>query len=224
MNLERFKKIVTGLIAFAGAYLIANASGAFDGTVFHLSEHMVKTVMGGGMVAGLFSKSIFGMPIPGLGSIPGTPTAPVNQPAPTPGATPAKTLLMLLALGGLALMPGCATTGTPTPGPATSAPVQIAADCAAPAVRDVATHLVDDVASALLTSGDWHQALANLGATETQRLKTDAWPAIMCAIQEIGARTGMQLAAKASMDQGAQVQTQTLHDRAVQWAAEHRAT
>jgi hypothetical protein len=138
-----------------------------------------------------------------------------------------KTIAILFWAGVLSLgvaLASCATTGTPTPGPATSVPVQIAADCAAPAVRDVATHLVDDVASALLTSGDWHQALANLGATETQRLKVDAWPAIMCAIQEIGARTGMQLAAKASMDQDAQVQTQTLHDRAVQWAAEHRAT
>jgi hypothetical protein len=222
MNLERFKHIVTGLIAFAGAYLIANATGVFDGTVFHLSAAAVKNIMAGGMAAGLFSKSIFGMSIPGLGTLPGAPTVPANKADSGPGSM--RALVLFLALAGAAMLPSCATTTGTTPGPATSAPVQIAADCGAPAVRDIATHLVDDVASALLTSGDWHQALVNLGATETQRLKTDAWPAIMCAVQEIGARTSLQLGAKASMNKDAADQTQQLHERAVQWAAEHRAT
>jgi len=222
MNLERFKKIVTGLIAFAGAYLIANAAGVFDGTVFHLSAGIVHNITAAGMAAGLFSKSVFGMPIPGIGSIPGTPTAPVGSGAPAgPGGSALRTLVLVLAFAGLALA-ACATTGT-APGPIASAPVQIAVDCGTPAVRDVALHLVDDVASALLTAGDWQQALANLGQTETARLKTDAWPAIACAVQEIGARTGLQLGARASMGQDAAEQTQALHDRAATWAGAHVA-
>jgi len=223
MNLERFKHIMTCLIAFALAYIGANAAGLFDGTVFHLSAAVVKEITTGGMVAGLFSKSVFGMTLPGIGTLPGTPTVPANEAPPTPPSGTAKTLLLLLALSWVALLPACATTSAGTPGPVASAPVQIAADCGAPAVRDAATHLVDDVASALLTAGDWQQALAKLGQEETARLKADAWPAILCAVQEIGARTGLQLAARASMGQDAVTQTETMHDRATSWASAHAA-
>jgi len=115
----------------------------------------------------------------------------------------------------------CATTGTP--GPAASVPAQIAADCGAPVLRDEATHLVDDVASALETSTDWQAALKALGNTQYDRLKADTWPAIKCAVGEVLGRTDAQLAARSMMDEDAAKLTQRRHDRAAQWLSEHPA-
>ena len=110
----------------------------------------------------------------------------------------------------------CKTTGT-LPGPTTSAPVQIAVDCGAPAVRDLATHLLDDVASALLVSGDWHAALAAVAA----RAGADGWAAVKCAVGECLARADLQLSARAEMAADAADATQLRHDRALQWLSEH---
>jgi hypothetical protein len=80
MTTERIKKIVTGLILFAVAYIGANEAGAFDGTPFHLSASVVKELGVAGMVAGLFCKSVLGLEIPFLGiTMPGATTKPIDK-------------------------------------------------------------------------------------------------------------------------------------------------
>lgn len=130
----------------------------------------------------------------------------------------ARKLRALIILAGFCA--SCATTGT-TPGPVASAPTQIAVDCGVPVIRDEATHLVDDVASALETTANWQAALDALGAAQYSRLKADTWPAIKCAVGEVLSRTDVQLAARALMDQDATESTQRRHDRAAQWLTEH---
>lgn len=110
----------------------------------------------------------------------------------------------------------CKTTGS-IDGPITSAPVKIAVDCGAPAIRDIASHIVDDVASALLVSGDWHAALAAVAA----RAGVDGWSAVKCAIAEVLAKADVQLSARAEMSPDAVAFTIQLHDRAAQWLSEH---
>lgn len=128
--------------------------------------------------------------------------------------------LALAVVACVSLSVSCAHTGG-TPGPVASAPAQIAVDCGVPVIRDEATHLVDDVASALETSGDWRTALDALGAAQYDRLKADTWPAIKCAIGEVMAKSGAQLEARALMSEDAAQLTQRRHDRAADWLAEH---
>lgn len=111
----------------------------------------------------------------------------------------------------LALCVSCTTVHVPP------TVVAVAADCAAPAVRDLAVHLLDDVTSALLVTGDWRIALAAVAA----RAGNDGLAAVKCAVAEILGQTKAQLASKASMSPATAVRTQTLHDRALAWTSEH---
>ncbi len=89
----------------------------------------------------------------------------------------------------------------------------VAADCGAPALRDLAAHLLDDVTSALLSGGDWHAALAAVAA----RAGADGLAAVKCAVSEVFFKSDQQLDYKALMDKAEVERTQLLHDRAGQY-------
>ena len=114
----------------------------------------------------------------------------------------------LIVLGGFAF--SCKTITSPPV-------VSVVTDCGAPAIRDIAVHLLDDVTSALLVDGDWHAAVAAVAA----RAGADGLAAVKCAIADVLTRTTRQLTAKASMDVAEGARTQALHDRGVAWLAEH---
>jgi hypothetical protein len=111
---------------------------------------------------------------------------------------------LCLALG------SCKTITSPTV-------TNIAADCGSPALRDLASHLLDDVTSALLSGGDYRVALANVAA----RAGADGWAAVKCAVTEVFGQSKAQLLARASMDKATADRTQTLVDRAGTWLGEH---
>jgi hypothetical protein len=115
-------------------------------------------------------------------------------------------LLVFAASYGIA----CKTITSPTV-------TTVAADCGAPEIRDLAAHLLDDVTSALLATGDWRAALAAVAA----RAGADGLAAVKCAVSEILAKSSAQLAAKDSMDKAEAARTQLLHDRAAAFVAEH---
>lgn len=92
----------------------------------------------------------------------------------------------------------------------TPAVVAVAKDCGYPAVRDLAGHLLDDVTSALLSTGDWHAALAAVAA----RAGVDGYSAVKCAVAQVFKDTSEQLVLKAQMDEAAATRTWTLNARA----------
>jgi len=94
----------------------------------------------------------------------------------------------------------------------------IAVDCLAPAVRDVATSLLDDVASALLTGGDWKAAVNNIAT----RIKTNGMEAVWCAVNYIKAEATTKLFASKRMDDATVARQQLMYDRASAWLADHK--
>jgi hypothetical protein len=89
----------------------------------------------------------------------------------------------------------------------------VAADCGAPALRDLASHLLDDVTSALLSGGDWRAALAAVAA----RAGADGLAAVKCAVAEVFSKSDAQLGYRGLMDKAEVDRTQLLHDRAGQY-------
>jgi len=125
----------------------------------------------------------------------------------------ARGLGLLLCLVFLGTVAGCKTTGSTPPGPISTEAGQVAVDCGAPAIHDLAAHLVDDVASALITTGDWHAALAAVAV----RAGNDGLAAVQCAVAEVLSRTSLQLEARASMDKDTGDRIQLMHDRALEY-------
>ncbi len=122
---------------------------------------------------------------------------------------------LLIALAGLCGAYACKTTA-PT-SPIATAGVVIAADCGAPALRDLAAHLLDDVTSALLSGGDFRAALAAVAG----RAGADGAAAVKCAVTELLGKADLQLSARARMEPDAVNRTEMLRDRATTWLAEH---
>lgn len=115
---------------------------------------------------------------------------------------------------------GCATS-TPTTGPSPPI-VGVLKDCGLPVVRDLAQHLLDDVASALVVSGTdangWHAALLAIAA----RAGADGLSAVTCAVQELLAQAQAQLTARSRMDAATAAQLDLTVTRCQAWLAEVR--
>lgn len=122
---------------------------------------------------------------------------------------------ILIALGWT--LGGC-QAAPPLP-PSIAPGIAIAADCGAPVVRDVATHLLDDVTSALMTTGDWRAALSAVAA----RAGDSGAEAVKCAVGDLLAQSSDQLALRARMEADAVDRTTLMHDRALTWLGEHPA-
>jgi hypothetical protein len=90
--------------------------------------------------------------------------------------------------------------------------VSVAADCGAPAIRDLATSLLDDVASALISKSGFEGALA---AIET-RVGADGKAAVKCAVEELLSKYDGRLAAK-TMGADDIALTQNARDNAAAW-------
>lgn len=93
----------------------------------------------------------------------------------------------------------------------------IAADCLADPVRDLATHLLDDVASALIVTGDWRAALANVAV----RAGANGWEAVKCAVERIFGEREQQLTQRARMDEDTVKRLELERNRAALWLEEH---
>lgn len=126
-------------------------------------------------------------------------------------------------LGYVMLIPGCKTVNTPT--------IQdvghIAEDCARPAVHNIATHILDDVSSALIMSdfsGGIVSIVANLlknvAIAEYERAKADAWEAAKCAVVEIKKQTGVHLG-YGGMDFDTMARERLMHENASDWLMAH---
>jgi hypothetical protein len=104
----------------------------------------------------------------------------------------------------------CRTQGPLEPGGTVAG---VAAECGAPAARDLAKNLLDDVASALIVSGDWRQALKNVAA----RAGANGLEAVSCAAEHLLADAEKKLTARASMKPETAQRTEVLRDRAKEW-------
>ena len=93
---------------------------------------------------------------------------------------------------------------------------QVAVDCGLPAVRDLATHLLDDVLSGLVAA-NWEASLAAVA----MRAGADGLAAVKCAVAEIFLKTDIQMTARAEMPDEAYARTQLLHERAFAYLAAH---
>lgn len=95
---------------------------------------------------------------------------------------------------------------------------RISTDCLAPEVRDVATPLLDDVASALLSGGNWKDAVNSIAV----RIKTNGWEAVWCAVEYLKGDAKIKLFASAKMDTNTASRQHLLYNRAEAWLADHK--
>ncbi len=91
--------------------------------------------------------------------------------------------------------------------------ISVAADCGAPAIRDLATSLLDDVASALISKTGFAGALAAIEA----RAGANGKAAVKCAVEELIGKYNARLAAKANMTADDVALTQEARDNAAAW-------
>lgn len=120
-------------------------------------------------------------------------------------------LLLLLAP---LVFGGATCQNKPTPGGPVGA---IAADCLAEPVRNVATNLFDDVASAIMVTGDWKAAVAAVAA----RAGANGWEAVKCAVEWLVGDSEQKLFHRARMDDTTAARIELQRDRAREWLAEH---
>lgn len=114
---------------------------------------------------------------------------------------------------------GCTTGGTPITGPSPPV-VAVLKDCGIPAVQDLAQHLLDDVASALVINGPdlnaWHAVLLAVAA----RAGVDGLSAVTCAVRELVAQAQAQLTARSRMDAATATRLDTIVARGTAWLTE----
>jgi len=128
-------------------------------------------------------------------------------------------LAVLAFIAALQTIPSCKTTSVPGPSsPATT----VLKDCGIPAVRDLATHLLDDVASAVAVNGPTEDAWKSALLTVAWRAGVDGLSAVVCAAQELLAQHQTQLAARGRMDAATAARTDATDARLKEWLAEVR--
>jgi hypothetical protein len=104
---------------------------------------------------------------------------------------------------------------------------QIVEHCAAPTVKDISLHILDDVASALVST-DYTGGLVaivtkfmiGVGKAEYEREEDNAWQAVKCAVLEVRAQAGVHLA-YGIKDQPTVVRESKVLTNADAWLAAH---
>jgi hypothetical protein len=103
----------------------------------------------------------------------------------------------------------------------------IAADCSEPAVHDIATHILDDVTSALVTT-DYsggilsivQRVVSGVVSAELSRAEEHAWEAAKCSVEEIQKQVGTHLA-YGHMDARTMQRETMVKAHAEQWLSAH---
>lgn len=132
-------------------------------------------------------------------------------------------LVVLLAATALVL----AGTSCRTVAPIVDDATHIALDCGKPAIRNIASHILDDVASALVTA-DYAGGIRGIVAglikgvadAERQRALDEAWEAAACAVNEVHQRVNTSLAF-GYMDAATTDRQKMIQAHASQWLAGH---
>lgn len=121
-------------------------------------------------------------------------------------------------------LPGCKTFNTPT----ISEVGNVAYECGKKSIQDAARPLLDDVASALVTS-DYSGGIRDIVAglvrgvgNEAMVAATDAaWRTILCAVEEVYKQTEIHLG-YGRLDEATAARERLLRDNAAAWLASHR--
>jgi hypothetical protein len=135
-------------------------------------------------------------------------------------------LALLAALVGVisgSTFPGCKTLNTPT----VAEVGHIVEDCTMPEVNDLAGHVLDDVASALVTqdySGGIRSIVANLvsgvASAQLSRATENGWSAVKCATRELLKQSNVHLG-YGGFDEATAARERLMRDNAQAWLEAH---
>ena len=139
-----------------------------------------------------------------------------------------KSALIVAELVVLAVCVSVWSSSCKTAAPVVDEVTHVALDCGKPAVRSVASHILDDVTSALVSadySGGIRGIVAGLikgvVAAERQRALEQAWEAAACAVDEVSHQAGTHLA-YGHMDPETEERQVLIRAHATAWLGAHR--